>query len=417
MSIFRKVALERLSSPEQLDQLMRVTNPTGWIALAAVGALLVAATIWGFYGSIPTEARGEGILIRQGGVAELVATGTGQVEELLVAVGDVLAAGQVVARVRQDALLREIEENEAQQAAVRADYEDLLRYAAEQRRLSADNLAQQRADLERSIATFERQVELLEERAAAQRDLLQDGLITRQTLLATEQETNTARDQLAANRLELNGLELERLESEQQVERQLESRRGDLRNLELSLRELSGSLAENVRVISPHHGRVLELAVGRGDVVSPGTPILSLEVTSEDLLTVLYLPAGEGKRIRSGMEATVSPSTVQREEYGLMLGTVTWVAEYPSTSRGMLRLLGNQELVTRLLEEGPPIQVNIALTRDPATATGYRWTSSGGPEVEISSGTLAGGSVVLRRDRPISLLLPWLRSTLGTGPG
>jgi HlyD family secretion protein len=417
MSIFRKVSLERLSSPEQLDQLMQVTNPTGWIALGATGVLLAASLGWGFYGSIPTEAQGEGILIRRGGVAELVATGSGPVDELLVAVGDVLAKGQVVARVRQEALLREIEENRAQQEAVLAEYEDLQRYAAEQRRLSAGNLAQQRANLERSIATLERQIELLEERAEAQRDLLRDGLITRQTLLTTEQETNTARDQLAAQRLDLNGLELQRLEAEQQLEQQLEARRGDLRNLDLARRELTGSLEESVRVVSPHDGRVLELAVGRGDVVAPGTPILTLEVTSEELMTVLYVPAGQGKQILPGMEARIAPSTVQREEYGLMLGTVTWVAEYPSTARGMLRLLGNQELVTRLLEQGPPIQVNVALSRDPGTATGFRWTSSGGPDIEISSGTLAGGSVTLRRDRPISLLLPWLRSNLGAGSG
>lgn len=413
MSVFRKVSLERLSSPEQLDQLMQVTNPTGWLALAAMIVLLVAATVWGFYGSIPTEAAGEGILIRQGGVAELVATGTGPVDELLVAVGDAIAKGQAVARIRQEALLREIEENRAQQAAVTAEYEDLQRYAAEQRRLSAGNLAQQRANLEHSIATLERRARLLEERIAAQTDLLRDGLITRQTLLATEQEATTARDQLAAQRLELNGLELKRLEAEQQLEQQLEARRGELRDLELSLRELAAALDESVRVVSPHEGRVLELAVGRGDVVTPGMPILTLEVSSEELMAVLYVPAGQGKQIRPGMEVRISPSTVQREEYGYMLGTVTWVAEYPSTSRGMIRLLGNEELAARLLGQGPPIQVNVALARDPTTASGYRWSSSGGPDLEISSGTLAGGSVILRRDRPISLLLPWLRSTLG----
>jgi HlyD family secretion protein len=413
MSVFRKVSLERLSSPEQLDQLMQVTNPTGWLALGAMIVLLAAATAWGFYGSIPTEATGEGILIRQGGVAELVATGTGPVDELLVAVGDPIAKGQEVARIRQEALLREIEENRAQRTAVAAEYEDLLRYAAEQRRLSAGNLAQQRANLEHSIVTLERQVRLLEERIAAQSDLLRDGLITRQTLLATEQEATTARDQLATKRLELNGLELKRLEAEQQLEQQLEARRSELRDLELSLRELAASLEESVRVVSPHDGRVLELAVGRGDVVTPGLPILTLEVSSEELMAVLYVPAGVGKQIQPGMEVRIAPSTVQREEYGYMVGTVTWVAEYPSTSRGMLRLLGNEELVARLLAQGPPIQVNVALVRDPTTASGYRWSSSGGPGVEISSGTLAGGSIILRRDRPVSLLLPRLRSTLG----
>ncbi|MGA1194869.1 MAG: hypothetical protein ACO36I_00070 [Candidatus Latescibacterota bacterium] len=43
--IFRQAALDRLSSPDQLDQLMRVTTPKGWIALMALCSVLLAATI------------------------------------------------------------------------------------------------------------------------------------------------------------------------------------------------------------------------------------------------------------------------------------------------------------------------------------------------------------------------------------
>jgi HlyD family secretion protein len=79
----------------------------------------------------------------------------------------------------------------------------------------------------------------------------------------------------------------------------------------------------------------------------------------------------------------------------------------------MTRLLGNETLVTKLMEEGPPIQVNIALSRDASTPTGYRWTSSRGPSLRISSGTLAGGDVVVQEDRPIALVIPTLREKLG----
>ncbi len=55
--IFRKAALERLSSPEQLDQLMQVTTPKGWLALIALAGLLVTAVILGFVGSIRSRSR------------------------------------------------------------------------------------------------------------------------------------------------------------------------------------------------------------------------------------------------------------------------------------------------------------------------------------------------------------------------
>jgi HlyD family secretion protein len=411
--IFRKVALERLSSPEQLDQLLQVTNPRGWLALGALGALLLAALTWAVLGSIPTEAAGEGILLRQGGVTSLVAAENGQVEELLVSVGDVIEKGQVVARVRQQELLRQIQDSRDKLADERREYDDLLRYAGEQERLRDRDLAQQRANLEQSIRAYEKEVELAKERVAAERDLLKDGLVTKQTFLATEQHLNEVQDRLAGARLDLNGLELKRLDAGQQIEQQLETRQAAIRDLELELRERQARLGESARVVSPHAGRVLEVLADRGDVVSPGTPILNLEVVSRDLMAVLFVPASAGKRVQPGMRVRISPGTVKREEYGSMLGRVAWAAEFPSTQKGMNRVLGNEALVDKLMKEGPPIQVNVALDRDAATPTGYRWSSSTGPSVEITSGTLATGAVIVRQEKPIHLVIPKVREKLG----
>jgi hypothetical protein len=65
--IFRKAALERLSSPEQLDQLMQVTTPKGWLALIALTGLLVMVVIFGFVARIPITVTGQCILL-DGGV-------------------------------------------------------------------------------------------------------------------------------------------------------------------------------------------------------------------------------------------------------------------------------------------------------------------------------------------------------------
>ena len=40
--LFRKSALEKLSSPERLDVMMQITSPAAWLALAALGAVLAA---------------------------------------------------------------------------------------------------------------------------------------------------------------------------------------------------------------------------------------------------------------------------------------------------------------------------------------------------------------------------------------
>ena len=52
--IFRKKSVERVASPEQLNDYVRVANPGVWLALAAVLALLVGACIWGVFGRLDT---------------------------------------------------------------------------------------------------------------------------------------------------------------------------------------------------------------------------------------------------------------------------------------------------------------------------------------------------------------------------
>ncbi len=69
--MFRKEALDRLSSLEELDELMRVTTPRSWLALLGLGSLLVVALAWGLFTSIPTTIAGRGTLT---GDADLQAT-------------------------------------------------------------------------------------------------------------------------------------------------------------------------------------------------------------------------------------------------------------------------------------------------------------------------------------------------------
>lgn len=50
--IFRKKSIDKVSSPEKLDDYIRVTTPSVWITLAAIVILLVGATVWGFFGEL-----------------------------------------------------------------------------------------------------------------------------------------------------------------------------------------------------------------------------------------------------------------------------------------------------------------------------------------------------------------------------
>ena len=53
-TVFRRKSMERVSSPEQLNDYIRVTNPGVWVTLAAVVILLVGFIVWGAAGSLET---------------------------------------------------------------------------------------------------------------------------------------------------------------------------------------------------------------------------------------------------------------------------------------------------------------------------------------------------------------------------
>ena len=55
--LFRKKSLDKVKSPESLNDYIRVSNPGVWLILAAIIALLAGACIWGIFGHIETTVK------------------------------------------------------------------------------------------------------------------------------------------------------------------------------------------------------------------------------------------------------------------------------------------------------------------------------------------------------------------------
>lgn len=53
--IFRKKSIDRMSSPEQLNDYIKVTNPGVWMVLAAIAILLAGVCVWGIFGTLETK--------------------------------------------------------------------------------------------------------------------------------------------------------------------------------------------------------------------------------------------------------------------------------------------------------------------------------------------------------------------------
>ena len=57
-SVFRKASIERIQSPEQLNDYLRVTNPAVWIVLAAAILLLAGTLVWASFTYIGSSVSG-----------------------------------------------------------------------------------------------------------------------------------------------------------------------------------------------------------------------------------------------------------------------------------------------------------------------------------------------------------------------
>ena len=96
-----------------------------------------------------------------------------------------------------------------------------------------------------------------------------------------------------------------------------------------------------------------------------------------------------------------------------MIGAVESIAEFPSSLEGMIAVLRNEALAATFSESGPPYPGRVALIPDPATASGFAWTSALARDLQLTSGTLAEIEIQVERQPPIALAMPWVRAVFG----
>jgi HlyD family secretion protein len=420
--IFRQTSLDHLSTPEQLDQVMRVTSPAAWLTLASVFIVATGGVVWSFIGTVPVKVSGRGILLSADGVLDVISSSHGRVSRFLVRPSDWVEAGSVVAHVAQPDIENQLEVARAEAAEAESQLQRILEFQQRDRAVQTAYLKQKREVLTQELGFQEDRLKWLREREVIDRDLTAKGLIVRNRVIDTKIEINTARERTARAINEIKHLELEENTLAVAKERERIDQQMKISSLQRKVDTTRETLKRNGEVISPYSGNIVEFKVNAGEVVESGRALFSMLPQSRsgaqngdevkparhhmELIAELYVRPEDGKKVIPGMTVQISPSTVKREEYGFIEGTVTSVATIPSTEEGMLRKLKNRQLVQQLSGGGAPFEVTVRLTPAPGTRSGFRWSSSAGPETEINPGTLAEGAITVRRIRLIGLFIP-----------
>jgi HlyD family secretion protein len=420
--LFRKSALDKAGAAaiENVDLGVHVVRAPQWLMLAAACAVALAAVGLSLHLPVPSKVAAQGILITAQGLKDIESAAAGRVAAVFVAPGDFVMRGQKVAQIEQPDLDQALEQAQDKMANLRNRHKRIVGFHDRTRSDYEGMTAQRRAELENMIEYDKQHVEWLRTNLEGYERLSEQGLTSKMKLMDARVRLNEAEEALLRDTNALASLGYE--SNTRQIEQEREILSLDVA-IEEARREVSALRERRQRMAyleSAYDGVVVEQKLNVGELVDPGMSVLSIlpgvsqkEVAGKQanipLVATLYISSSEGKKVQPGMAVQIVPSTVKREVYGFIHGTITDVATVASTEEGMMRNLKNRQLVQDLSAQGAPFAATAQLEVSPETISGYRWSSSDGPDQTIGPGSMAQAEIITKEQRLISLVMPALR--------
>lgn len=447
--IFRQESLERLSSPERLDQLVQLADRRSWLPLAAAALVVGCLVAWAVFGRVPVNVHGRGILIHPRTVSEISAPGSGRLLRLEVAVGDELRPGQTLARIALPELEKQLElqrqksleltavaraaevvetgrdASRTGDAGLERHIDESREVASRLRREALESLVEERRILGRQLARARDLADALERQWRRQQGLQASGDLSEQQVLDAEgayldgqlrvSELETRLLELKTHEIEIDDRYLARLQGLADMRLDLQDYEQQASDAQRRIAELEARLDVEGRVVSEQGGTLLEIHVAPGQFVAVGQRIGTMTVgdSTTPLRSVVYFTVGDGKRIAVGDAIQVTPDTVERARFGGIEAVVRSVSGLAVTTDEATNFIGNRAIAADILDAGYRIQVVADLLRDPETPSGLKWSTSRGPDFPVSAGTTTTARVAVEERKPLAFVLPALKSATG----
>jgi HlyD family secretion protein len=400
------------SNPEEMNRMLKITRPSYWISLSALGLLTLIAIIWGFFGSIPQRIDGLGEIISGKGLHGIIALYPGGVEQVNFELGDKVKAGDVMLHLLQPQLRHQLVELNAQMDVLILQ-DSLLQYRDKNdfpNKIRFYNLEEVR--LKKELAQLEDQIAFFELKMTQQQDLWDKGLATRENYMDAKNqlaETRNKRTQteqsVKTNQLDLQSWNYDRVYKQ-------EDYRGQIQILKKKIQDLQDDYDRQTIIRSPVDGIIVDKSVSSGDFVNAGTRMMVVEDigNQKNHLLDLFIPFNSNAVVEPGMEVMIEPFTVNHNLYGWLMGEVVEVNHFVSNTVSIIDELNNPDLVALIQQQGPTYRVKIFLLPDPTTKSGFMWSNKKGPPYTINTGTLCHASVLVRQKPPIDYIIPVLKS-------
>jgi multidrug resistance efflux pump len=399
-----------------------------------VGLVCLLSLAWAAHPGVPVLVRGMGVMAPPESRRGFYARGPGQVQAVLVSVGDEVRQGQRLLsldRVSQTAAGpggAAFPDSPQTTSARLAALDQQQRVLGVQARALAD---QHRAleDRRRQINTTNRPVR---SQLTALEELRQEKVIARYSPVWV-----AAQDLWLRNKADLAGIDAALAE--------LSAQRAALtaRDAELQVQRaaLQGDrLSQNV--FSPVNGRLLDLAVQPGQPVAPGQRLGSIVLPSEgrERLAVALFTAADASRLTVGDEVKLNPQLLSRDSfggaqqrYGLVPGRIVRLSGESVDLADVAAQVGSQEEAANLMASarersfgeggdltaqlpgrtGTPLVLAIVEMERADTPSGLAWSRGSGPPRSLPSRTPAEVEAEVEQRSVLSYLTPFWRWITG----
>lgn len=238
----------------------------------------------------------------------------GRMAERLVDEGEMVRAGQVVARLEQDDYIHEVTRLRKEVLAQQAELVELQRGSREEEIAQADAAVERsKSELERAESDYKRQQELYRKDVISAREFESAKAaydVARARLREAQEQQSLVR----------KGPRVERIE---RAQARLQEARAGLRGAETRL--------GHTTLISPATGLVLSKNAEPGEQVAVGTPIVTVGNMNDTWLRA-YISETDLGRIRVGQRATVTTDTFPDKKYEGKITFISSEAEFTPKS-------------------------------------------------------------------------------------
>jgi len=418
---------------EDLDALVEITSPHAWASLTTLFLICAGAVLFAVAYEVPKKVHGEGILlVERDALAQVRSPGEGRLASLDVKLGDRVIRGGKIGLLSQENLKDSILEDETRIAELKNEHDQLNAFEDDERRTQKLAVERLRQALQTTIDNNRTGLKVAERIKEGARRLLSRNLLNNLDLLESMEKLYEIRTNVDTSDSKLAELDLTWLSAENARNKAALQRRLEINRVETKLGVERAKLDRTSSIVSPVDGKVTQILTAANELVREGSPVVLLSSQRIDSAAdevqgpsecVVFVPAGEGKKINVGDDVEVVPATVKREQHGFIHGRVAAVSEMPATRLALETALPHPDLVESFLKKYAPgvlLRVHVDLREPPPAPSGapprsnrFLWSSRSGAAQTLKTATMCQAAVVVERQRMIQLIVPWTKNLLG----